>query len=268
MNCSGQMRIRFIWSNPEWRGCSLAAVSDLYRDGVGCGACYQSLILISDLFTCRNTHHDGLLNQVRCTSNDFCSDNGVTVVITDHGSSHNTDFILSRGTFGRLAQTAASAASLLSLGVVDIEYRRVSCTYPNKNITIKIDENSDYPYYLGFVIWYQQGRRDITAVQLCEAKNLACKLLDRSNGAVWTTNSPPSGPLLLRMLFSDEDGDERWVVPANNIPNDWKAGQTHDTGVQHIQRALKSVSEEICKRDSLLSVEITLKQPIPICLQK
>ena len=84
----------------------------------------HSLILISDLFTCLNTYHDDLLNQVRCTSNDFCSDNGVTVVITDHGSSHNTDLILSRGAFGRLAQTAASAASLLSLGVVDIEYRR------------------------------------------------------------------------------------------------------------------------------------------------
>ncbi|KAJ6712006.1 EXPANSIN-B3 [Salix purpurea] len=153
-------------------GGDVSAVSDLYRDGVGCGACYQ----------------------VRCTN--------------------------------------TSAASLLALGVVDIEYRRVSCTYPNKNITIKIDENSDYPYYLGFVIWYQQGRRDITAVQLCEVKSHACKLLDRSNGAVWTTNSPPSGPLSLRMLFSDEDGDERWVVPVNNIPNDWKAGQTHDTGVQ------------------------------------
>lgn len=44
----------------------------------------------------------------------------------------------------------------------------VSCSYPNKNITIKIDESSSNPHYLAFVLWFQQGRRDITAVQLCE----------------------------------------------------------------------------------------------------
>lgn len=44
----------------------------------------------------------------------------------------------------------------------------VSCSYPNKNIIIKIDENSNYPHYLAFVLWYQQGKKDITAVQLCE----------------------------------------------------------------------------------------------------
>lgn len=47
----------------------------------------------------------------------------------------------------------------------------VSCSYPYKNITIKIDEKSDYPHYLGFIIWYQQGKKDITAVQLCEVIN-------------------------------------------------------------------------------------------------
>lgn len=60
-----------------------------------------------------------------------------------------------------------------------------------------------------------------------------CKLLDRSYGAVWTTTSPPSGPLSLRMLLGDEEeGQEQWIIPINNIPQDWKAGEKYDLGVQ------------------------------------
>ncbi|CAL8108221.1 unnamed protein product [Prunus armeniaca] len=39
-------------------------------------------------------------------------------------TSDRTDFILSKRTFGRMVQTTDAAVSLLSLGIVDIEYRR------------------------------------------------------------------------------------------------------------------------------------------------
>ncbi|XP_065879446.1 expansin-like B1 [Euphorbia lathyris] len=193
----------------------VSSVSKLYRDGVGCGACYH----------------------VRCKYSKYCTSEGVRVVVTSSGSSHNTDFILSRQAFARMALNSLAADALFSQGVVDIEYKRVSCSYPGKNITIKIDENSHPPHYLAFAIWYQQGNKDITAVLLCENEDWGCKILDRSYGGIWTTTSVPSGALSLRMLFSSEEGEddeETWIIPLNTIPQDWKAGDTYDTGVQVI----------------------------------
>lgn len=44
-------------------------------------------------------------------------------MITDQGSGPG-DFIMSRRAYAGLAQTSDAAASLLALGVIDIEYKR------------------------------------------------------------------------------------------------------------------------------------------------
>lgn len=35
-----------------------------------------------------------------------------------------------------------------------------------------------------------------------------------------------------RMLLSNENGDEKWLVPINDIPENWKPGDEYDSGVQ------------------------------------
>lgn len=60
---------------------------------------------------------------MRCIDSNYCSDKGVTIVITDQGAGDRTDFILSQRAFARMAQTTDVAAATLPLGVVDIVYQ-------------------------------------------------------------------------------------------------------------------------------------------------
>ncbi|KAL6348896.1 hypothetical protein AAG906_033552 [Vitis piasezkii] len=82
-------------------GGNVGAVSRLYRDGTGCGACYQ----------------------VRCKMPNLCADDGTKVVVTDHGGGDDTDFILSQRGFSMLARPNKTA-DLFAYGVVRVEYRR------------------------------------------------------------------------------------------------------------------------------------------------
>ena len=86
-------------------------------------------------------------------------------MVTDYGEGDRTDFILSPRAYTKLARPNL-ALELFAYGVVDVEYRRISCQFAGYNIVYKVHEHSQYPHYLAIVFLYVAGQNDITAVEL------------------------------------------------------------------------------------------------------
>ncbi|KAF8380609.1 hypothetical protein HHK36_028097 [Tetracentron sinense] len=194
-------------------GGAVGAVSRLYRNGTGCGACYQ----------------------VKCTIPQLCTDGGMNIVVTDHGEGDYTDFILSPHGFTKLARPNM-AVELMAYGVVDIKYRRISCQYPGYNLMFKVHEHSRFPYYLAIVFLYQAGQKEIVAFELWQSDlwvqedGQQWRGMRKVYGGVWDMVHPPRGALSLRFQVSGDDG--KWVQLRNVIPGDWKAGVVYDSAIQ------------------------------------
>ncbi|GAV79761.1 Pollen_allerg_1 domain-containing protein/DPBB_1 domain-containing protein [Cephalotus follicularis] len=186
---------------------NVAGVSRLWRNGTGCGACYQ----------------------VRCKVPQLCTDDGIVVVVTDYGEGDKTDFILSSRAYARLGRPNM-ALELYAYGVVDIEFRRTPCKYA-ANLVLKVHEHSNYPDYLAIILLYQAGQSDILAVEVWQEDCKEWRGMRRAYGAVWDMANPPRGPIQLRFLVSGNAGST-WVQPKNAISSNWKAGDTYDTAIQ------------------------------------
>ncbi|KAJ8556468.1 hypothetical protein K7X08_032220 [Anisodus acutangulus] len=189
-------------------GLVTAASWKLYKNGVGCGACYE----------------------VRCKDKALCSDKGVKVKVTDSGEGPGTDFIMSSDAFAKMAKHPKLAHMLFPKGVVDVDYKRVSCKYGN--LKIKINEHSNYHGYLAILFLDHGGYADILGCEIYDEKTYKWIPMRRSYGAVFDLANPPKGNLKMKIQIKEGE-NTKWVQSDKTaIPDYWKPGNTYETDVQ------------------------------------
>ncbi|XP_027941762.1 expansin-like B1 [Vigna unguiculata] len=188
----------------NWYDGRVAGISGLWRNGAGCGTCYQ----------------------VKCKIPELCDANGAFLVATDKGYGDRTDFVMSPQAFSRLGRNQNASAELKKHGTVEIEYRRVPCTFMG-NVLFHIKESSSNPGYLAVVILNINGKYDVTAVEMWQKGQQRWEPLRRVYGAVFDFANPARGAILLRFQVG-----VNWMIPKVPIPANWKPGATYDTKVQ------------------------------------
>ncbi|KAH9694460.1 hypothetical protein WN943_024019 [Citrus x changshan-huyou] len=199
-----------------------AGVPSLYKDGAGCGACFQ----------------------MRCKNPTLCSGRGTRVILTDLNHSNQTDFVISSRAFMALSNQG-KGQDILKLGVVDVEYKRVPCEYKNQNLAVRVEESSQKPNYLAVKVLYQGGQTEMVAMDVAQVGSSNWGYMSRNYGAVWDTSRVPNGALQFRFVVTS-GYDGKWIWAKNVLPADWKPGMIYNSGVQITDIAKEGCSESEC----------------------
>ncbi|KAM3284773.1 expansin-B15 [Capsicum chacoense] len=185
----------------------------LFKQGSGCGACYQ----------------------VMCTQtqNSHCSGNPITVTLTDEcpGACNNdpVHFDLSGIAYGKLAKSG-EAAQLHNAGRIPIFYKRVACNY-NSNILFKVDKGSN-PNFFAVLSEAVNGAGDLSLVEIKTggASTTAWTPMKRMIGSTWNVGIQPNTqkpPFSLRLTSSTKKS----VIAQNVIPPGWQPRSIYKSNV-------------------------------------
>ncbi|CAL5015558.1 unnamed protein product [Urochloa decumbens] len=185
----------------------------LFKNGNGCGACYQ----------------------IKCTGNKACSGRPVTVTITDSCPgglclAEAAHFDMSGTAFSAMA-SRGMADRLRAAGILKIQYKRVPCNYNGMGISFKVDAGSN-PFYLAVLIQYQNGDGDLAAVHVMEPGGVWTPM-QHSWGATWRANSNTGKPLRAPFSVRLTSGAGKVLVVRNAIPAGWRAGRTYRSTVNY-----------------------------------
>lgn len=86
-------------------------------------------------------------------------------MVTDYGEGPETDFILSPKAYAGLARDKKAAKKLFEQGVVEVEYQRIDCGFPEGSFYYKIDEEHSNPHYFAILLLYHGDKYYITRVK-------------------------------------------------------------------------------------------------------
>ncbi|EER91948.1 hypothetical protein BDA96_01G293500 [Sorghum bicolor] len=184
---------------------------NVFRDGKGCGSCYQ----------------------IKCVSsnNPACSGVPQTIIITDVNydtSLGPNRFDLSGTAFGAMAKPGLNG-KLRNAGALSIQYRRVPCNYKGLNVRFHVMGGCN-PFYFAVIVYYAGSDGAVVQVELKEANSRTWRPLYESWGAVWRIDPghPLRAPLSLRVR---SDGGKT-LVAYDVIPINWRGNADYRTIAQ------------------------------------